>query len=182
MFSFEFCNIFRNTFFTQHLRETASVIRKKDLILEVIVLFVSILVHIYIYAHMYIWEYGCIEIKNVRKNIYSFVSFYFCCIFSSNGKRYGDLGTVFPQKMSGHSTIFRSSRPEVFCKKGNLKYSTELTGKTPCQSPFYDNGAFYDKGGGLKPATLLKKRLRQRCFPVNFAEHLWCMFLDISLI
>ena len=41
---------------------------------------------------------------------------------------------------------------------------------------------FYDKVAGLRPATLLKKRLCHRCFPVNFAkflgttfftEHLW---------
>ena len=50
----------------------------------------------------------------------------------------------------------RSSRPEVFCEKG------------------------------LKPATLLKKKLWDRCFPVNFPkflrtpffiEHLWWLLL-----
>ena len=42
---------------------------------------------------------------------------------------------------------------------------------------------------GLRPATLLKKRLWRRCFPVNFAkflrtsifiEHLWWLLLHIS--
>ena len=40
----------------------------------------------------------------------------------------------------------RGSRPEVFCRKGVLKYSD------------------------LMPATLLKKRLWHRCFPVSFAK------------
>ena len=31
---------------------------------------------------------------------------------------------------------------------------------------------------GLKPATLLKKRLRHRCFPVNFAKFLRTSFLQ----
>ena len=38
----------------------------------------------------------------------------------------------------------RSGRPEVFCKKGVLE--------------------------NFKPTTLLKKRLWDRCFPVNFAK------------
>ena len=54
---------------------------------------------------------------------------------------------------------------EVFCKKGILRNFAKFTGK--------------------HPATLLKKRLWHRCFPVNFAkflrvplltEHLRCCF------
>ena len=48
----------------------------------------------------------------------------------------------------------RSSRPEVFCKKGVLKNFTKFTGKRP------------------RPANLLKKRLWDRRFPVNFAKFL----------
>ena len=51
--------------------------------------------------------------------------------------------------------LFRSSRPEVFCKKGVLR-NVYL-----CQS------LFFNKFGSLTPATLLKKRLWHRCFPVN---------------
>ena len=45
---------------------------------------------------------------------------------------------------------------------------------------------FFNKVAGLRPATLLKKRLWHRCFPVNFAkflrtpfltEHLWWLLL-----
>ena len=54
----------------------------------------------------------------------------------------------------------RSSRLEVFCKKGVLKNFAKFTGKHLCQSLFFNK----------RPATLLKKRLWHRCFPVNFAK------------
>ena len=52
-------------------------------------------------------------------------------------------------------TIFqcRSSRLEVFCKKGVLKDFTKFTEKHLCQS------LFLNKFAGLRPITLLKKRL-----------------------
>ena len=74
-----------------------------------------------------------------------------------------------------------SSRPEVFCEKSIFKNFSKFTGKDLCHSLF-----FY-KVAGLKPATLLKKRLWYRCFPVNFAnllripffvEHLWWLSLN----
>ena len=76
--------------------------------------------------------------------------------------------------------LFRSSFPEVFCKKGVLRNFAKFTGKYLCQS------LFFNKVVGLRPATLLKKRLKHRCFPVNFAkflttpfptEHLWWLLL-----
>ena len=75
----------------------------------------------------------------------------------------------------------RSSRPKVFCKKGVLRNFTKFTGKHLCQSLFFNNVA------GLRPATLLKKGLWRRCFPVNFVkflrtpfftEHLWWLLLE----
>ena len=78
--------------------------------------------------------------------------------------------------MNSFIYAFRSSRPELFCKKGVLKDFTKFTGKHLCQS------LFFNKVAGLRPATLFKKRLWHRCFPVNFAkflrtpffkEHLW---------
>ena len=74
----------------------------------------------------------------------------------------------------------RSSRQEVFCKKGALRNSTKFIGKHLCQS------LFFNKVAGLRPATLLKKRLWHRCFLVNVAkflrtpfltEHLWRLLL-----
>ena len=47
----------------------------------------------------------------------------------------------------------RSIRPEVFCKKGFLRNFAKFTGKHLCQS------LFFNKVAGLRPATLLKKRL-----------------------
>ena len=58
----------------------------------------------------------------------------------------------------------RSSRPEVFCKKGVLRNFAKFTGKHLCQS------LFFNKVAGLRPSTLLKKRLWHRCFPFNFCE------------
>ena len=45
-----------------------------------------------------------------------------------------------------------------------LKLNAPITGKHLCQSLFYNEVA------GLSPATLLKKRLWYRCFPVNFVK------------
>ena len=66
---------------------------------------------------------------------------------------------------------FRSSRPEVLCKKGVLRNFTKFTGKHLCQS------LFFNKVATLRPATLLKKRLWHRCFPVNFVKFLRTPFL-----
>ena len=58
----------------------------------------------------------------------------------------------------------RSSRPDVFCKNGVLRNFTKFTGKHLCQS------LVFNKVACLRPATLLKKRLWDRCFPVNFVK------------
>ena len=58
----------------------------------------------------------------------------------------------------------RSRLQDVFCKKGALKNFAKCTRKHLCQS------LFFNKSAGLRPATLLKKRLWYRCFPVNFAK------------
>ena len=56
-----------------------------------------------------------------------------------------------------------------------------FTGKHLCQS------LFFNKVSGLRPPTLLKRRLWHRCFPVNIVkfpkrpfiiEHLWWLLLD----
>ena len=62
--------------------------------------------------------------------------------------------------------MFRSSRPEVFCKKNVLRNFTKFTGKHVRQ------GLFLNKAAALKLATLLKKRFWHRCFPVNLCYHL----------
>ena len=71
--------------------------------------------------------------------------------------------------------IQKSSVKKVF-----LQISQKFTGKHLCQS------LFLNKVAGVRPATLLKKRLWHRYFPVNFAkllrtpffiEHLWWLLV-----
>ena len=58
----------------------------------------------------------------------------------------------------------RSSRQEVFCKKGILKNFAKFAGKHLFQS------FFFNKVAGLALAIFLKQRHWHRCFPVNFAK------------
>ena len=73
------------------------------------------------------------------------------------------------------TSTFRSSRPEVFCKKGVQRNFAKFTGKHLCQS------FFFNKVVDLRPATLFKKRLWHRCFPVNFAKFLRTFFIRTPL-
>ena len=66
----------------------------------------------------------------------------------------------------------RSSHHRCSIEKGVLKQSTKCTGKHLCQS------LFLIKVSGLRPATLLKKRLWQSCFPVHFVNCLRTSFLQ----
>ena len=68
--------------------------------------------------------------------------------------------------------MWQKQPTKVFCKKGVLRNFTKFTGKHLCQS------LFFNKVAGLRAATLLKKRLGQRCFPVNFAKFLKTLFLQ----
>ena len=68
-----------------------------------------------------------------------------------------------------------SSRSEVFNKKGILKNFAKFTRKYLCHS------LFFNKGPGLRPVTLLKKRLWYRCFPVKFAKFLRTPFFTEHL-
>ena len=68
-------------------------------------------------------------------------------------------------------SITRCSRPEVFNKKDVLKNFTKFTGKHLCCS------LFFCKVAVLRPATLLKKRLRSSCFLANFVKFLRTPFL-----
>ena len=58
-----------------------------------------------------------------------------------------------------------------FYKKGVLKKVAKFTGKQLRQS------LFFNKVTG-RPATLLKKRPRHRCFPVNFPKFFGTPFLQ----
>ena len=79
---------------------------------------------------------------------------------------------------------YRSSRPEVFCKKGVIRNFAKFPGKHLCQR------LFFNKVAGLWPVTLLSKKLWHGCFPVNFVKllrtpfsigHLWWLLLKVFL-
>ena len=84
-------------------------------------------------------------------------------------------------RVSNRDLIARSSRPDVFCKRGVLRNFAKLTRKHLRQI------LFFNKVAGLRPATLLQKSLWHRYFPVNFmkflrtaifVEHLWWLLLN----
>ena len=59
--------------------------------------------------------------------------------------------------------------------EGFLKNFTKFIGKRLCQS------LFFNKVAGLRPANLLKKRLRHKCFSVNFVKFLRTDFLQATV-
>ena len=70
---------------------------------------------------------------------------------------------------------FRSSRSEVFCKKGVLKNFGKFTAKYQCQSLFLVKL----QARGLQ-LYFIKKETRQ-CFPVNFAKFLKTPLVAVSV-
>ena len=69
----------------------------------------------------------------------------------------------------------KSSHRRCSVRKGVLRNFSKFTGKHLCQSLFLIKI-------GLRPATLLKKRLWHRCFPVNFVKFLRTPFHRITLV
>ena len=59
--------------------------------------------------------------------------------------------------------------------KGDLRDFVKFTGKQLCQS------LFFNKVAALRPATLIKKRLWHRCFPVKFVKILRTPFVTQHL-
>ena len=83
---------------------------------------------------------------------------------------------VFPDI---RSITFRSSHQKCSITKDVVKNFAKFI-EHLCQS------LFFNKVAGLRPATLFKKRLWHRCFPMNFVkflstpfyiEHLWWLLL-----
>ena len=70
-------------------------------------------------------------------------------------------------KRTALQTKIRSSHRRYSVRKGVLQNFAIFTRKYLCQSLFFK----------LKPATLSKKKLRHRCFPVNFAKFWRAPFL-----
>ena len=61
---------------------------------------------------------------------------------------------------------YRSSRPELLCKKSVLRNFAKFTGKHLCQR------LFFDKGAGLRPnaCNFIKKQSLAQVFPCEFCE------------
>ena len=74
--------------------------------------------------------------------------------------------------LMGHGIFLtnRSSQRRCSIKKGVLKNFATFTGK--------HQRLFFITVAGLRPATLLKKRLGHKCFPVNLAKFLRIPFLQ----
>ena len=81
-----------------------------------------------------------------------------------NKRRFEQIYKTSLQNETVRWIIKRSSHWEVFCQKVVLKYFTEFTEKHLWWS------LFFNKVAGLRPETLLKKRLQHRCFPVSFVK------------
>ena len=87
-----------------------------------------------------------------------------------SNKRFEQIYKTSLQNETVRRITKRSNRPEVFCKKADLKNFTKFTWKHLCWS-------FFFKVAGLRPETLLKKRLQHRCFQVSFVEFFKNTFL-----
>ena len=85
---------------------------------------------------------------------FSLVASYLCCN-----------GLVSNLKLTLRSYRIRSSRPKLFCKKIVLRNFSKFTGKHLCQSLFL----IKLQAWGLRPATLLKKRMFMFPGPRPFA-------------
>ena len=105
--------------------------------------------------------YGCLILE---ENMINTLRFSHISNLGSRSETFDSWNDSKIRETKNTFTIFRSSRPEVFCKKGVLRNFAKFTGKHPCQS------LFFNKVVGLRAATLLKKKLWHRCFPMNFVQ------------
>ena len=76
------------------------------------------------------------------------------------------------ERRFSYTILIRSSHRRCSMEKGVLRNFTKFTGKHLCQN------LVFNKLAGLRPATLLKKRVWHRCFPVNFVKFLKTPFLQ----
>ena len=73
-------------------------------------------------------------------------------------------------RMSCFIARFRSSRPEMFCKRGVLRNFAKFTGNVLCQR------LIFNKVLSVRAAILLKEGLWHRCFLENFVTLLKTTF------
>ena len=85
---------------------------------------------------------------------------------------YGSFRKYLLRKSNSKRKKNRKSHRRCSVKKVVLRNFAKITEKHLCQS------LFFNKVEGLRSATLLKKRLWHRCFPVNFEKFLRTPFLQ----
>ena len=173
MFSWEFCEIFKNTFshdinlgdgqvtswnFFVTVNSSYCAQTWKEIILLVHSLYINI---------------SYCDVLNewsVTDEINLWMSILFS--FFKNNFLISD-GTFFAKNQSKRPEFVktRRSRLEMFYKIGVLKNFVTVTGKHLCRS------LFFNVVGVLRTATLLKKKLQLRRFPVNFTRFLKILFL-----
>ena len=78
--------------------------------------------------------------------------------------------------LSANLYLDSSSHRRCSVKKGVLRNFTKFTGKHQCQS------LFFNKVASLRPATLFKKRLWHKCFPLNFVKFPRTTFLQYAFV
>ena len=84
--------------------------------------------------------------------------------------------SYFLKKTINGLAIFRSNQQRCFMKNGALKNSPKFAEKHLYQS------LLFNKSAGLRPATLVKKRLCHRCVLMDFAKILRTFFYRIPLL
>ena len=90
--------------------------------------------------------------------------------FNKNDKKSEEENPIHAFRKTSPVLQFRISNRRCSVRKGVLRNFPKFKGKELCQSLFFIKSC--------RPITLLKKRLRHRCFPVYFAKFLRTPFLQ----
>ena len=148
----EFCEISKNTFFTEHLWTTSS-----KFIAEMLIFRSS--------GSQMFFKISVLKnfaILEPLSNKPSFTNTYGGCFWIFVAAiPFLKLNMVF---IADNGTGLEGATRGVLLRKGVLRSFAKLTGKHKCHS------LFFNKVTGLRLVTLLKKRLWHRCYPVNLAK------------
>ena len=158
MFSCDFCEISNNTFFTKHLRTTASVLRNENFLSENKDIFSNCLhrpcsvsfVQVFFFVKIHL----CIEL--------SYITFWHS---SRNWS-----GNLLRFSFFSACMHFKSTRQKVFLWKGVLKICSKFTGEHPCRSAISKN----------LHNNFIEMTLRHVCSPVNLLHILRTPFLQVA--
>ena len=104
----------------------------------------------------------------MAKNL--FISRFLKSLFRNLFFQQNDYFVIFEKFKNAEAVVRRSSVKKLF-----LELSQNSQEKTPVSE------SFFNKVASLRTATLFKKRLWHRCFPVNFAIFLRTPFLTEQL-